>query len=94
MNAAMHDPYEYQRRHLKALDAINPHFLILSATHEGGDNARAVTAAITRFVNENVARATRLGNTRTLPSVTKWVGANKPRSPRVTRRRQVRASAV
>jgi len=147
MNAAMHDPYEYQLRHLKALEAIvkydipylviihrddfmvsanrhiqeheylqaarmakegvrreqdlkvparlvllerakgeelavdpiNPHFLILSTTHEGGGNARQVTAAITRFVNENVARAIEAGRIQPLASVAKWAGENQPR---------------
>jgi len=55
-----------------AVDPINPHFLILSTTHGGGDNARAVTAAITRFVNENVARAIDAGSVKPLLSVAKW----------------------
>ena len=160
MNAAMHDPYEYQQRHLKALDAIikydipylviihrddfmvsanrhiqehqylqaarmakegvhreqdltvparlvllerprgeelavdpiNPHFLILSTTHEGGGNAREVTAAITRFVNENVARAVSTGKTRPLDSVEKWSHQNKPRPAKVVSRVKGRAA--
>ncbi len=39
------------------VDLIDPHFLILSSTPEDGGNARKVTAAITRFVNDNVARS-------------------------------------
>ncbi|MGL4566830.1 MAG: hypothetical protein ACRCVD_16160, partial [Halioglobus sp.] len=54
------------------VDPINPHFLILSTTHAGRDNAREVTAAITRFVNQNVARAIEAGMIKPLPSVAKW----------------------
>jgi hypothetical protein len=155
INAAMHDPHEYQDRHLKALevivkydipylviihrddfmvsanrhiqehdyllaarmkkegvqreqdlkvparlvllerdqdqelevDPINPHFLILSTTHDGVDNAREVTAAITRFVNENVARATQAGKLKPLASVTKWSRENTLRSRRAAPRK-------
>lgn len=55
-----------------AVDPINPHFLILSTTFGGKDNAREVTAAITRFVNENVARAAAAGTVKPLASVAKW----------------------
>jgi 6-phosphogluconolactonase/glucosamine-6-phosphate isomerase/deaminase len=139
INAALHDPQEYQERHLKALDAIvkygipclvivhrddmmvsasrhsqehdylvaqrmkregvrrerdlqvpvsllllerddpepsddfvDPHFLILSTTKGGGSNARKVTAAITDFVNDNVARAMASGEVGELASVEKW----------------------
>ena len=139
VNAAMHQPEEYQRRHLKALDAIikydipylvivhrddfmvsanrhlqeheyllaarlakegvkrerdlatparlillkgeteeppvelvDPHFLILSHSHKGSGNARKVTAAITEFVNDNVARAIRAKRVSPLDSVDRW----------------------
>lgn len=139
VNAALHDPEEYQRRHLKALDMIleydipylcivhkddflvsarrhveeyryllrermkkegvqsdkalrctvrlellehesgetaidplNPHLLVMSTNNEGKRLARQVTAAMTRFVNENVARATARGTVKTLPSVRRW----------------------
>jgi 6-phosphogluconolactonase/glucosamine-6-phosphate isomerase/deaminase len=140
INAALHDPHEYQNRHLRALDAVvkydipclvivhrddmmvsatrhqqeheyllaqrlkkervkrerdlqvpvsllllepdepepsdefvDPHFLILSTTKGGGSNARKVTAAITAFVNDNVARAMRAGKVKPLASVDKRV---------------------
>ncbi len=143
VNAAMHDPHEYQARHQKALEAIlkydipylviihrddflvsanrhsqeheyllqarlkkegvseqrdlrvpvellllerteaklpldliNPHFLILSTTKEGGGHDRKVTAAITRFVHDNVARAIAEGRTPPLDSVAKWQETN------------------
>ena len=133
--AAMHDPLEYQRRHLQALDAIirydipylcivhrydfmvsarrhteeheyllaarlqkegvrseralsvpvrlvrlgdgeapsgkviDPHFLIMSTTRNGADHSREVTAAITAFVQDNVARAVAQGRVKPLASV-------------------------
>lgn len=53
---------------------IDPHFLILSTTRGGGSNARRVTAAITAFVNENIARAMKEGRIEPLASVDKWIG--------------------
>ena len=146
VNAALHDPVEYQRRHLRALDIIleydipflsivhqddflvsaqrhkeehnylvsrrkkkegvsreqdleiparyimlqrepdtlsvdplNPHLLIMATSNEGNNMARQITAAMTRFVNENVARATRKGQVKALPSVRKWVRDNRPK---------------
>ncbi|TDG13529.1 hypothetical protein E2F43_08305 [Seongchinamella unica] len=139
VNAALHDPVEYQRRHLKALDIIlaydipflsivhqddflvspgrhreeheyllagrlrkegvssedeltvparlvilpreqdelsldplNPHLLVMSTNREGNNMARQITAAMTRFVNENLARAMRQKRIRALASVTRW----------------------
>lgn len=139
VNAALHDPEEYQRRHLLALDAIvkydipylsiihhddfmvsanrhaqehrylvaarkkkegvrkeseltiparfvllrrqeeelpvdplNPHLLLMSTSIEGDKLSRQVTAAVTDFVNENVARAIANGSLAPLPSVTRW----------------------
>jgi hypothetical protein len=139
-NAASHDPYEYQRRHIMALDAIvkydipylsiihqddflvsanrhrqehqyllearlakegvsseseltipvrfvllqrhepelpidplNPHLMLMSTSHEGDVISREVTAAITRFVNENAARAIAAGQLNPLPSVAHYM---------------------
>jgi hypothetical protein len=144
INAAMHDPIEYQRRHLKALDIIaeydipflcivheddflvsarrhkeehdyllayrkkkegvsketelqiparyiklkraqkelpvdplNPHLMILATSNEANHMARQITSAITRFVNENIDRASRNGQLKSLPSVRKWVRQNR-----------------
>lgn len=60
-----------------SVDLVDPHFLILSHTHEGGGNARKVTAAITAFVNENAARAIDAGHVKPLASVEKWSRENK-----------------
>lgn len=76
-----------------APDPINPHFLILSTTHEGGGNAREVTAAITRFVNENVARTIEAGKIQPLASVAKWSRENAPRPRKKATRRKSRAAA-
>lgn len=153
VSAAMHDPGEYQARHLRALDAIvaydipllvvihrddfmvsanrhreeheylvaarlrregvrreedlavpvrlvllereteeasadpiDAHFLILSRSHHGADDARRVTAAITRFVNENAARAIAAGKVRPLASVAKWCRENGARVRRARSR--------
>ncbi len=139
VNAALHDPAEYQQRHLRALDIIlaydipllsivheddflvsagrhreehsylltqrkkkegvkreqdldiparllllrrtqqdlpvdplNPHLMIMSTSSEGNTIARQITAAITRFVNENAARAIAARQLKPLASVTKW----------------------
>lgn len=143
VNAALHDPVEYQRRHLKALDIIlaydipflsivheddflvsaarhreehnylvaqrkkkegvrreseleiparyiaikreqdvlpvdplNPHLLIMATSNEGNNMARQITAAMTRFVNENVARAMRKKSVKPQASVRKWLRDN------------------
>ncbi len=139
INAAMHDPVEYQRRHLKALeiileydipflsivheddflvsaqrhkeeydfllahrkkkegvskeadlqttvryvklrrkqetlplDPLNPHLMIIATSNEGNDIARQITSAMTRFVNENVHRATLKDKLTPLVSVKEW----------------------
>lgn len=144
INAALHDPAEYQRRHLKALDImleydipflsiiheddflvsarrhreehqyllaqrkrkegvgreqdlripvrfillrreqaelppdpLNPHLMIMSTNPEGNKMARDVTAAITDFVNENVARAAGRGDVAALASVKSWARQNR-----------------
>ena len=143
INAAMHDPVEYQRRHLKALDVIaeydipflcivheddflvsarrhreehnyllarrkqkeavsgeaqlkvpvrylelkraatelpvdplNPHLMIIATSQEANQLARQITAAITRFVNENLERACRKRQIKSIPSVRKWMREN------------------
>jgi hypothetical protein len=153
INAALHDPVEYQRRHLKALDIIlaydipflsivheddflvsakrhkeeydylvaqrkikegmsrveelrttvryiklkrrqeelpldplNPHLMILATTSEANDMARQITAAITRFVNENIDRAARNGSLKSPASVRRWIRANRPKSKKPSTR--------
>jgi 6-phosphogluconolactonase/glucosamine-6-phosphate isomerase/deaminase len=150
INAAMHDPIEYQRRHLQALDIIieydipflsivheddflvsaqrhkeeydyilaqrkkkegvsreaelrttvryiklkrrqedlpldplNPHLMIMGTSNEANHMARQITAAMTRFVNENIGRAPKKGKLKSLASVRKWLreNAGKPRKP-------------
>lgn len=143
MNVALHNPVEYQRRHLKALDIIlaydipllsivhrddflvsavrhqeehdylvagrlkkegvsreqdlqvstryviieqeqehlpvdplNPHLLVMSTSNEGNSMARQITAAMTRFVNENVSRAMEKKHVKSLASVRRWVKQN------------------
>ncbi len=139
VNAALHDPVEYQNRHLKALDVLlaydipflaivheddflvsarrhseehrylvkarmaregvsreadlqiparlvilkreqnelavdplNPHLLVMSTSPEGNSMARQITAAMTRFVNENVSRAIKAKSIKHLPSISLW----------------------
>ena len=54
-------------------DVLNPHLMLMSTDRDGEKLSRMVTAAITRFVNENVARAARGKRTRSLLSVRKWM---------------------
>lgn len=149
VNAALHDPVEYQRRHLKALeiilaydipflsiiheddflvsagrhreehnflvsrrkqkegvkreselkvparylvirrerqelpvDPLNPHLMIMATSNEGNRMARQVTAAMTRFVNENVARAMADGAVKPQASVKKWLRDHPPAKQR------------
>jgi len=139
VNAALHDPIEYQRRHLKALDIIvaydipylcivheddflvssnrhreeheylvkrrkqhegvrrandldlppefiairrsgesvevdplNPHLLLMATSTEGNRMQRQITAAMTDFVNANLARAIEAGLLKPLASVQRW----------------------
>ncbi len=140
VNAALHDPPEYQRRHLRALDIIlaydipflsivhqddflvsaqrhreehqylvasrkkkegvkreqdlqiparyvmlrreqenlpvdplNPHLMIMATSTEGNTMARQITAEMTRFVHENVARAMAARQIKPLDSVRAWM---------------------
>lgn len=57
-------------------DALNPHLMLMSTDKAGEKLSRRVTAAITRFVNENVDRAVKRKLTRPLPSVRKWMKQN------------------
>ena len=59
-----------------SVELVDPHFLILSHSHEGGVNARKVTAAMTDFVNANVARAASAGFIDPLESVRNWQRKN------------------
>ena len=54
------------------LDPLNPHLMVMSTTTEGNTMARQVTAAMTRFVNENLEKAIRKRQIKALPSVRKW----------------------
>ena len=149
VNAGLHNPVEYQRRHLKALDIIlaydipflsivhqddflvsagrhkeeqqyllarrmaregvareqdlevparlvilqreqeelpidplNPHLLVMSTNQEGNNMARQITAAMTRFVNENLVRAIRDKRIKPLDSVRRWQRKQKQASPK------------
>jgi protein involved in ribonucleotide reduction len=55
-----------------SVDPLNPHLLVMSTTAEGNHMARQITTAMTRFVNENVARAIKRKAVRSLPSVRRW----------------------
>lgn len=54
-------------------DVLNPHLMLMSTDRDGEKLSRMVTASITRFVNENVARAVRGKKTKSLLSVRKWM---------------------
>ena len=154
VNAALHDPVEYQQRHLKALDILlaydipflsivheddflvsaarhreehnylvaqrkkkegvrreselqiparyiaikreqdampvdplNPHLLIMATSNEGNNMARQITAAMTGFVNENIARAMRNKTVKPQASVRKWLRGHP--APKKTRKPKV-----
>ena len=69
------------------LDLLNPHLLVMSTSSEGNTMVRQITSAITRFVNENVARAIEEGAMDSLASVKKWQAKNRP----ARRRKKARA---
>ncbi|MCB1845323.1 MAG: hypothetical protein KDI09_20310, partial [Halioglobus sp.] len=54
------------------VDPLNPHLMIMATNNEGNTMARDVTAAITRFVNENLEKAARKRRIKSLASVRKW----------------------
>ena len=60
------------------LDPLNPHLMIMATSSEGNKIARQITAGMTQFINENIARAVKKRRTRPLPSVTKWARENRP----------------
>ena len=64
------------------LDPLNPHLMIMATSSEGNKIARQITAGMTQFINENIARAVKKRRTRPLPSVTKWIRENRPARPR------------
>ena len=68
-----------------AVDPLNPHLMIMATSQEGNRMARQVTAAMTGFVNENVARAMAAGLVKPLPSVKKW---QRDRAPAKKRRKR------
>jgi 6-phosphogluconolactonase/glucosamine-6-phosphate isomerase/deaminase len=53
------------------LDPLNPHLMLMSTYQEGDRIARELTAAITQFVNQNVARAIKQEKVPPLQSVLK-----------------------
>ncbi len=69
------------------IDPVNPHLMFLSTSHEGDKIARQVTAAMTRFVNENVAAAIMQGKTKNLISVKAWVKEHSPTPVRSRKRK-------
>jgi hypothetical protein len=75
--------YLMLRREAKVLpaDPLNPHLMIMATSNEGNNMARQITAAMTRFVNENVARATKKGAIKPLASVKKWTRESRPARP-------------
>ena len=74
-------------------ELIDPHFLILSTTREGVDHAREVTAAMTSFVQENVARAIAEQRVRPLASVPPLRLGRRQPAPPVRPRGPVKAAA-
>jgi len=54
------------------VDPLNPHLMIMATNNEGASMARDVTAAITRFVNENLEKAAKKRRIKSLPSVRRW----------------------
>lgn len=65
-------------------DPLNPHLLVMSTSPEGNKMARQITAAMTRFVNENVSRAVSAKALKPLRSVAAW-----QRKQRTSGRRKV-----
>lgn len=60
-----------------AMDPLNPHLMIMATSTEGNSMARQITAAMTRFVNENAARAVKSKTIKPLDSVARWLRKNK-----------------
>jgi 6-phosphogluconolactonase/glucosamine-6-phosphate isomerase/deaminase len=54
------------------LDPLNPHLLVMATNNEGATMARQITAAMTRFINENLEKAARKRKIKALRSVRKW----------------------
>jgi len=67
------------------IDPLNPHLMIMATSTEGNNMARQITAAMTSFVNENVARAMAAGQVAPLASVKAWM---KKHSKTATARRK------
>lgn len=65
-----------------AMDPLNPHLLVMSTNREGSSMARQITAAMTRFVNENLARAIHKKQIEPLASVKRWQHKQSGRKPR------------
>jgi len=62
------------------VDPLNPHLMVMTTNQEGSRITREVTAAMTRFVNENVGRAIDQGKVAPLASVERWRKQNRARS--------------
>lgn len=64
------------------IDPLNPHLLVMATSNEGNTMTRQITAAMTQFVNENVARAVRAKTLKPLDSVKRWQRKQKQARPR------------
>ena len=64
------------------VDPLNPHLLVMATSNEGNTMTRQITAAMTQFVNENVARAVRKKTLKPLDSVKRWQRKQKQARPR------------
>ena len=54
------------------VDPLNPHLLLMATSTEGNRMQRQITAAMTDFVNANLARAIEAGALKPLDSVERW----------------------
>ena len=61
------------------VDPLNPHLLVMATSNEGNTMARVITREMTRFVNENVARAIQRKAVKPLASVSRWQREKAPR---------------
>ncbi|MCX2981086.1 hypothetical protein EYC98_09440 [Halieaceae bacterium IMCC14734] len=59
------------------VDPLNPHLMLMSTSQEGDALSRQVTAAITEFVNTNVAAASAAGTVDRVASVQTWLSNRK-----------------
>ncbi|QFU75343.1 hypothetical protein EY643_06580 [Halioglobus maricola] len=59
------------------IDMLNPHLLVMATNNEGNRMVRQITSAMTRFVNENLAKAADEGRITRLASVDRWLKKQK-----------------